>query len=245
LVSLFLVPQEPACQFTRLTKQEIFGMPPALRSSVALFASALLLSTPALAYETPLSDQAVREAYFLGQRRDDSMAAFLNKYTKFLPAPKSGPHIDSVTFLTPFALLVQYSSRRSNYSAQQAARDHKEQDETVEISIDILLTPSYGPLVSKPTGSRSGSPTGVQPRSPEFWRAFKFRIFDGQEEITTDDVTGEPTYLNCGEAGCDLTGAIVHMRFPAIAFTSDTATIDITPPEGEPVSVDFDLSSLR
>lgn len=63
----------------------------------------------------------------------------------------------------------------------------------------------------------------------EFWRAFKYRIFDGKEEITTDDVTG----------------ATVHLRFPSVAFTSDTATIDITPREGHPVSVGFDLSSLR
>ncbi len=96
-------------------------MPPAFRSFLALFTSALLLSTPAFAFDTSLSDQAVREAYFLGQRRDDSMAAFLNKYTKLLPAPKSGAHINSITFLTPFALLVQYSSRQPNYSAQQAA----------------------------------------------------------------------------------------------------------------------------
>jgi len=220
-------------------------MPSPIPTCLASLTAALLLCTPAIAYDTPLSEQAVREAYFLGQRRDDSMAAVLNKYTKFLPAPKSGPHIGAITFLTPFALLVQYSSRQSNYSAQQAALDHKAQDEIVEISIDILLTQSYGPFLTKPTGSRSGSPLGIQPRSPEFWRAFKLRIFDGKEEITTDDVTGEPNYLNCGEAGCDLSGATVHIRFPAIAFTSDTAIIEVTPPEGDAVSVDFDLSSLR
>lgn len=90
-------------------------MPPAVRSSLALLASALLLSTPAFAYDTPLSEQAVREAYFLGQRRDESMFDFLSKYTKLLPAPKTGPHISSVTFLTPFALLVEYSSRQSTF----------------------------------------------------------------------------------------------------------------------------------
>ena len=47
-------------------------MPPALRSFLALLASAVLLCTPALGYDTPLSEQAVREAYFLGQRRDES-----------------------------------------------------------------------------------------------------------------------------------------------------------------------------
>lgn len=215
-----------------------------LLSCGALLTAALLLSAPSFAYDTPLSDQAVREAYFLWQRRDESMAAFLNKYTRLLPPPKTGPHISSVTFLTPFALLVEYSSRQSNYSAQQAALDHKSQDKAVDISIDIFLTPSYGAFTTPPTHSRSGSPLGIQMRPSDFWKAFKFRVLDGDEEITTDDLTGQPRY-SCSEGGCILSGATVYLRFPASAFTSDGATIVVTPPEGDPVSVDFDLSSLR
>ena len=219
-------------------------MPRLLRSSIALFASAMLLSSPALAYDTPLSDQAVREAYFLGQRRDESMYSFLNKYTKLLPAPKTGPYISAVRFLTPFALLVQYSSRQSDYSAQRAALDHKAHDEIVEIQVEIQLTQSYGTIVTPPTHSRSGSPTAIQQRSPEFWRAFQYRIFDGDEEITSEDISGEPQY-SCSKGGCVLIGAIVYFQFPATAFTSDSAGIEVAPREGDPVSVDFDLSSLR
>lgn len=219
-------------------------MPPALRSSLALLSSALLLCTPAMAFDTPLSDQAVREAYFLGQRRDESMYAFLNKYTKLLPAPKTGPQIASITFFTPFALLVQYSSRQSDYSAQRAAIDHKGHDEIVEIQVEIQFTQSYGAIITTLTHSRSGSPSGVQLRSPEFWRGFKYRIFDGDEEITTEDISGEPQY-QCSEGGCSLTGAIVHIQFPATAFKADSADVEVTPREGDPVSVDFDLSSLR
>jgi hypothetical protein len=202
------------------------------------------LCAPALAFDTPLSEQAVREAYFLGQRRDESMYAFLNKYTKLLPPPKTGPRIAAVTFFTPFALLVQYSSRQSDYSAQRAALDHKAHDEVVEIQVEIQLTQSYGPMIATPTHSRSGAPTAIQLRSPEFWRAFKYRIFDGDEEITTEDISGEPQY-QCSEGGCLLTGAIVYIQFPATAFKSDSATVEVTPREGDPVSVDFDLSSLR
>ena len=219
-------------------------MSPALRSFLALFTAGRLLSAPALAFNTPLSEQAVREAYFLGQRRDESMAAFLNKYTRLLPPPKTGPNISSVTFLTPFALLVEYSSRQSNYSAQQAALDHKSQDEAVEISIDIFLTPSYGAFTTPPTHSRSGSPLGIQMRSSDFWKTFKFSVFNGDEEITTDDLTGQPHY-SCSDDGCILSGATVYLRFPAAAFTSYSATIEVTPPEGDRVSSDFDLSSLR
>jgi len=219
-------------------------MPRLLRSTFSLIISTMLLVPSSFAFDTPLSEQAVREAYFLGQRRDESMYAFLNKYTKLLPPPKTGPYISSITFFTPFALLVQYSSRQSDYSAQRAALDHKAHDEIVEIQVEIQLTQSYGAIIAVPTHSRSGSPAVLQQRSPEFWRAFKYRIFDGNEEITTDEISGEPQY-QCSEGGCTLTGAIVYIQFPATAFNSDSAGVEVTPREGDPVSVDFDLSSLR
>jgi len=219
-------------------------MPSSLQYCAAALTAGLLLCPPSFAYDTPLSDQAVREAYFLGQRRDESMYAFLNKYTKLLPPPKTGPHIASVTFFTPFALLVQHSSRQSNYSAQRAAIDHKAHDEIVEIQVEIQFTQSYGAMIATPTHSRSGSPTAIQQRSSEFWRTFKYRIFDGDEEITTEDISGEPQY-HCSEGGCILTGAIVYFQFPATAFKSDSAGVEVTPREGDPVSVDFDLPSLR
>ncbi len=205
----------------------------------------MLLAPPLFAFQSPLSEQAVREAYFLGQRHDESMARLLSRYTRFLPPPSTGPHIYAVTFLTPFALLVQHSSRQLNYSAQQATKDHHADDEIVSISIEILLTQSYGALIAAPTSSRSGSPIGYQFRSSSFWRTFELRVFDGDEEITIDELTGEPTYFCASEGGCRLTGAIIHLQLPATAFTSDTATIEVTPPEGDRVSVDFDLSSLR
>jgi hypothetical protein len=35
------------------------------------------------------------------------------------------------------------------------------------------------------------------------------------------------------------------LEFPAVAFTSDFVTVQVIPPEGDPVSVDFDLTRLR
>jgi hypothetical protein len=215
------------------------------RHFLAVFTAAMVLSAPALAYQSPLSDEAVREAYFLGQRHDESLARALSRYTQFLPPPETGPHIYSVTFFTPFALLVRHSSQQVNYSAQQAAKDHQPDDETVLIEIQIFLTPSYASVIPTPTGSRSDRHTGFRIRPSDFWKTFKYQVFDDKDELTTDDLTGEPIYACSGDGPCDLSGATVRIEFPATAFTSDTATISITPPEGDPVAVDFDLSSLR
>jgi hypothetical protein len=215
------------------------------RSFVSILIAAFLLVPPSFAFDTPLSDTAVREAYFLGQRRDDTMARLLNRYTQVLPPPDSGPHISSVTFLTPFALLVQQSSQRINYSAQQAQKEHHGDQEIVAITIEILLTPSYGALIPRRTDSRSGSPIGYQLRNPDFWKDFKYRVFDGDNELKPDNLTGDPLYNCPSDGACDLYGATIYIQLPAAAFTSGTATIEVDPKVSEPTSVEFDLTSFR
>jgi hypothetical protein len=220
-----------------------------LRSSARPIASvlvALLFSTPSsFAFDTPLSDEAVREAYFLGQRRDDTMDTFLNKYTKFLSPPKTGPHIYSVTVFTPFALLAQQSSQHtSGYSAQQAVLDHRDQGEFVRIIVQIHLTDSYGPFIVRPTGSRSGSPKGFVPRPYDFWKDFDVQVFSKDQKLEPFSSSGQPDLL-CDEGGCTLTGATLQFDFSAEEFPSGSAIIDVYPPEGDSLSIDFDLDHLR
>jgi len=209
----------------------------------ARFLVVLCVALTASAFENPLSDEAVREAYFLGQRHD---ASFLTNYIKFLPLPKTGPHISSVTFLTPFAQLTQSSSNYvGNYSAQQARLDHLGQEEIVEIIVEIRLTPSYGAFISSPLSSRSSSPPDFTPRSSLFWKDFHVQIYDGDQSLSPADFDGHANH-SCGRRGpCVMTGATLKFEFPADAFTSDSATIHIDPHEGDPVSVEFDLTRLR
>ena len=212
----------------------------------SLLAAALLLSPCSFAFDTPLSEQAVREAYFLGQRRDETMANFLNKYTRFLSPPKTGPDIASVTFFTPFALLVQESSQHtSGYSAQQAALDHRDQGEFVRIVVQIQLTDSYGPYIVRPTGSRSGSPKGFVPRAYDFWKDFEVQVSSDDKKLRPFSSSGQPNLICSEDGGCTLTGATLQFDFPAEDFASGSATIDVNPPEGDPISVDFDLDHLR
>lgn len=221
-------------------------MPSLARPVVAILTAAMLLSPSSFAFDTPLSDQAVREAYFLGQRHDGTFPSLLGKYIKFLPPPKSGPYISSITFLTPFAQLVQLSDRRiGNYSAQQARLDHLGQEEFVEIIVKIQLTPSYAAFIASPTSSRSSSPSAFIPRPNDFWRDFQVHIYDGDRPLSPSASLGRADY-NCAHYGpCFLTGATLQFDFPADAFTSDSVTIEVLPPEGDPLSVDFNLPSLR
>jgi hypothetical protein len=218
-----------------------------VRPIAAVLIAAMLLAPSSFAFDSPLSDQAVREAYFLGQRHDGSLASYLGKYIKQLPPPQTGPHISSVAFFTPFAQLVQLSDHYiGNYSAQQAALDHRGQAEFVRIVVEIQLTPTYAAFFAPEASSRSSSPPALIPRPQDFWRDFQVEIADGDQPLTPSDFHGKANY-NCARHGypCYLAGATLEFDFPADAFTSDSAIIQVTPPEGEQVSVDFALARLR
>jgi hypothetical protein len=220
-------------------------LPSRLRQTLSVLTAALLLSSPIFAFDSPLSSEAVREAYFLGQRHDESMARYLDQYTAHLDAPKNGPYISSVEFLTPFAQLIRSSSQHSlGYSAQQAEQEHRGQPEVVEISVEIQLTDSYGPLLTRPAAPRSTATTGYRLRSPDFWHDFQVHVIQRDKELEPAHFGGEPNYY-CVDRGCTLSGATIYLDFPARTFDGDTATIEVDPPVGEAVTVDFDLTRLR
>lgn len=207
--------------------------------------SVLLVDQPLLAFQTPLSDTAVREAYFLGQRHDQSVSDFFAKYAKTLPAPPYGPYISTIRFLTPYAQVVSLSGNKSaGYSAQQAERDHHADSETVVVSADIYLTDSYGPFLAAPADSGSGSPAGLTPRSSDFWRDFEVSVSSDSRALSPLDTSGQPIY-NCSESGCSLVGATIRLTFAASKFPADSVTVNVVPPEGDEVNVDFDLTSFR
>jgi len=220
-----------------------------MRNTFRLFASllmALCVALPASPFQTPLSDESIREAYFLGQRHDGSVARFFDEYAKHFPPPKSGPHISSIVFLTPFAQFTLFSdSYIGNYSAQQALLNHRGHPESVKITVEIYLTISYGSLIPNPAAAASRSSSALIPRPADFWKDFRIQVYNGRQLLSSSDSGGRPLY-RCGRFGpCRPRGAAVDLEFPASAFTSDTATIEVLPPEGDPVPVDFDLTRLR
>jgi hypothetical protein len=205
------------------------------RPTFSTIAALVVLAQPIFAFQSPLSDESVREAYFLGQRHDGSLEGLVEKSTRRFPAPKTGPYISSVMFVTPFVNAALLSNNyMGNYSAQQAELDHRQAGkEIVKVTVQIQLTETYGQFIAPAkANSRSASTSALIPRPDDFWR--DFQVYHGR-----------PNY-SCGEYGpCILIGATLTYEFPAEAFSADSASITVEPPEGESVTADFDLSRLR
>src|SRR5208337_2979385 len=184
-----------------------------LRSLASLLAALIAIPFPSSAFDTPLSDTAVREAYFLGQRRDETMARFLEKYTISLAPPKSGPHIASITMFTPYALAVLESREHPvGYSAQQAALDHAKHAESVKAVLDILFTDTYGAYIPRRAGSGRDASTGLMPRPYDFWKDFRVKFFCKQDRLRPMSSSGQPK-LTCDDSGCSLIGATLEFEF--------------------------------
>ena len=221
-------------------------MPSSFRPCLSIFATALLLSPSSFAFNSPLSEQAVREAYFLGQRRDEKTAEFLDKYRRHLPVPESGPWISTVEFFTPYAEAVELSRQRSfGYSAQDAAQDYRKNGDRLRITVTIEFTNSYGGLIQEKTSQRSGSPNRFSLRSPDFWKDFTYRLFDGDDLIETLEMHGSPTFRTVDDSTM-MTGAQIMLLYDAGKISaSAAAAMVIEIPDGQQVVVPFDLATLR
>ena len=114
-------------------------------TSLSALAVSLLLISPAFAFDTPLSQEAVRDAYFLGQRNNESTLSFFSQYVKTLPAPDKGPYISEVEIYTPYSQIIEHSRRLSgSYSAQQAELDYRHGHDKLYVRVRINFTDTYG-----------------------------------------------------------------------------------------------------
>jgi hypothetical protein len=220
--------------------------PRRIQQIASLLVAALLLSPVVFAFELRLSDEAVREAYFLGQRNDERTAEFLAKYRRHLPIPETGPYVSTVELFTPYAEAVDFSRQRSfGYSAQDAAQDYRKRGDLIRVSITIEFTPTYGYLIERQVKHESNTGKGLEFRSPSFWKDFTYRLAQGDNVIEPLDMQGHATY-SVSEDSVAMTGAVILLVYDAekIASSCDAA-VEVDTPDGQHVVANFDLATLK
>lgn len=218
---------------------------PSKSSVFTAIVAVFFVSSITFAYETPLSERTIREAYFLGQRHDDATAAALKPYQHNLPAPKSGPYISDIRVLTPYAQVVEASEAQSaGYSAQQAATDYHSHPDTIVVRFHIEFTPTYGHIESSRDRSDLTARKGISVRNEDFWQAFKTGLSENDQWIEPLTRDGEPIYSHTADSG-EMVGAYIWLRYDARDVASDAVAAEIFTPDGQHVTSTFDLSVLR
>jgi hypothetical protein len=208
------------------------------RFGLSIFLAALAIVQPLLAFDYPLSDEAIRDAYFLGKANDARTAAFLAKYTQHFPAPKTGPHIAEIGIETPFVQVLKHSVEIINYHAPDAEQDFLGNPMTFRVYVEIFMTATYWPM--------NRGPLSMDMSAPSFWKDFKIQLLQ-DKEIPAESVHASPLLPNCGGEGvsCLPDGVRVELDYDPDRIASAPATVRVLAPDGQDVKATFDLAALR
>lgn len=217
------------------------------RSLIAILFCVELSSILATAYDTELSDVAVREAYFLGQRHSKDTKEFLALYARHFALPSKGPYISEIRALTPLAQVVEASNRQSSgYSAQQAWLDYRGRGDSIQVVVHIQFTPSYGVIEGTKSASDAEGEKGIKLRTEDFWQDFRFGIRQEGDWIEPRTLHGEPEYGGQEYSGTSqLVGAWVWIEFAATSVASEPTEVHVFTPDGQEVVATFDLARLK
>lgn len=220
-----------------------------------------LVAASAAAYDHPLGSHALREAFFLGSGSEEP----LGSYTQTFSIPEFGPHVAEIEVRTPFLQVVAISREHGvGYSTQQAAQEYRRNPNTVQVRIEIRNTATFSiipppPKVPTLTGEEYPYPRwnraelnegacgdailGIHPIETCF-PGFHFRFNQGKE-IKPKSSYSVPQHFYTGRGLSGLLGAEVWFVFSASDIASAPLRIVVSTPDGQEVSAEFDLASLR
>ncbi len=191
------------------------------------------IALPALAYEYPLSSTSIREAYLLGNRRDEHTAEFFAQYTHHFPAAKTGPYVDEIGIETPFSQIVEHCGSAYNYHSQDAEEEFRNKPMFFRAHVQIFRFPVF-------------SPEATLTYAPDYWKDFKIQLMQ-DKEIPSKTVYAELLYPPTDQDyGTSLPiGVRVEFEYDAERVDNAPTTVRVTMPDGQEIESTFNLERLR
>jgi hypothetical protein len=207
------------------------------RLGFSAFLLILAIALPVLAYEYPLSSDAIREAYFLVSGQKGKEPEFYAQYARSLGDARKDPPGSFIVIKTPYLQIAEHSRDTSNYHAQDAEREFFEKP----LEFRVILGAYYkagNPAASsatKPGSDASDSSGGV-----------KIKLIQHKKEIAWRIVESWPDYpFHDAKTGAESDGEHVEIACDAAKIDSSVLTIKIDLPDGERFVTDFDLTEIK
>jgi hypothetical protein len=183
---------------------------------------AVALAIPACAYDVPLTEHSIRDAYFLGTRQTGLGPDFLAKYTHEIPNLSLGRYRSFASLETPFTQVAILSSKKLNYSAQDAVKEFLGKPLPFRIHLEICY------MIDAPPDALQvrivQNKKDLLPASSE-----RSLFFPASDEYTSPPPIGET----------------MQFEFSSEKIDSSTLTILIDTPDGQHAESMFDLQSIR
>ncbi|HMD32111.1 MAG TPA: hypothetical protein VKG84_09380 [Candidatus Acidoferrales bacterium] len=206
------------------------------RALATLIATAILLSSPPLrGYDKHLTENDVREAYFFGQRHDQSVGQFFNRYERKTSGEGSDPHVRAIGIRTPYSSVVLRSYGNGNtYHEQRAQRDYAAKANLFEVAVWVNVPFDFPVNPKDPSLSRAAN---------EIAKLFKVELTQGETAVPVKFTM--PALPEAQTEGGNITGVQIYIEYDVRDVASAPAHVRVTGPEGLTAAADFDLSTLR
>lgn len=202
------------------------------RLGLAILLLMLMIVQPALAFDYPLSPEAIREAYFLGKASPEKRQAFFEPYRQNLPVPKSGPNVALIEVETPFACVVDAITHApASYHAPDAEQDYLGKSAEFRVHVEIYFTETYP------------KPTDTAATLGDFWRDFQVHMKQ-KVEVPSRSIHGQPIYSDDTISG--YIGAMIDVSYDVEKVDSgELTTVEVDTPDGQQVEANFSFNELR
>jgi hypothetical protein len=180
------------------------------------------MALPARAYDYPLTSTSIRDAYFLGRRQGGLGTEFLAEYRHAIPSLRVEQFISFARIETPFVQVAVQSSRKLNYSAQDAVEDFSDKPLAFRIHLEICYMPDAPP------------------------DAVKIKLIQNRKEIVPDSVDRSGFYPPTDVyTRLPSIGETMDLQVDASRIDGSTLTILIETPDAQNASAKFEMQTLR
>jgi hypothetical protein len=183
---------------------------------------AFTLAIPVRAYDLPLTENSIRDAYFLGTRQDALGPDLIAKYTHEIPKLSLDKFHLFVSLETPFIQVAIFSSKKLNYSAQDAVKEFLGKALLFRLRLEICYMYDAPP------------------------DALNVRIVQNKKDLVPDSLE-RSAYFPASDkySSPPPIGETMQFEFSPDKIDSSTLTILIDTPDGQHAQLDLDLGTLR
>ncbi|MGH9730142.1 MAG: hypothetical protein ACRD4A_00470 [Candidatus Acidiferrales bacterium] len=199
------------------------------RQSVAVIAALFLTLQTAWAYHYPLSSEAIRDAYFLGERNNFQTTDCLLQYTHRFSAPQNGGYfISQIDISSPYQQIVLRGQRNMPGDSElQTETDLAEHPLNVIVRVRVELN-VYN------SNNKYGAAFG-----PALSGNVSLEVTQ-RNVLTPVTVTHEGLYNHHA-----LVGWLFELQFDPAKITSAPLRISVKTPDGQVEEAKFDMAKLQ
>ena len=202
---------------------------------VAVIAALFLASQTAAAqtYHYPLHSEAIRDAYFLGERNNFQTTDCLLQYIHRFTGPQAGRYyISQIEISTPYQQIVLRGQRDTpGDSALQAETDLREHPLKLIARIQVEWNAAH------PDGTSQLVP-------PDLSHDVSIHVSQ-EREITPLKTTHQGMYRSSGHNGSAFIGWLFELQFDPAKITSAPLRISVKTPDGQIQKAEFDMAKIQ